>query len=110
MPPDLCEVIYRCLEKRCDARYFSVSELAHALAPFASAEGMAKAGDVFATAERSVPRLSRPDASSGQLAQVRLSSSPDVGVGSSSSGGFRLEILSPGKSGDEGTGHRSLVH
>jgi eukaryotic-like serine/threonine-protein kinase len=40
LPPRLCEVVHRCLEKQPSARFQSVGELAHALEPIASARAL----------------------------------------------------------------------
>jgi serine/threonine-protein kinase len=46
IPPPLAAAIMKCLEKRRDDRFQSVSEFARAIAPFASPEGALKAGDI----------------------------------------------------------------
>ena len=61
VPPALVAAITKCLEKPREARFQSVSELAMAIAPFASSEGVTKANEILSTSGGfSQPRLTAP--------------------------------------------------
>src|SRR5580704_11294245 len=42
IPPDLCAVVHRCLDKDAAGRFASVLDLARALTPFAEGDGVAR--------------------------------------------------------------------
>ena len=65
IPPDLAKAIMKCLEKSRDGRFQTVIELAAAIAPFASADGILKAGDIASTSgKHSIPKFFPEPASS----------------------------------------------
>jgi serine/threonine protein kinase len=68
IPAPLAAAVMKCLEKRRDDRFQSVSEFGRALAPFASAEGALKAGDIASASgeHASLKLFPEPQPSSSQ--------------------------------------------
>ena len=87
VPPALLAAISKCLEKPRELRFQSVRELGEAIAPFGSAEGVAKAQDILST--------------SGLTSQPRLTAAPEpssvrvVGPGASTNSAWdRTQLAS----------------